>query len=96
MCRTPAEADEMIAALEAKKLKLAIAHQTRYSPVSDLFANSSPQGRSGGCSNPRPGQGIAAAAARTDGIGFAHHGPDASAGREPQWCFARVFEGGRP
>ncbi len=33
MCRTLAEADEMIAALDRKKLKLAIAHQTRYSPT---------------------------------------------------------------
>jgi predicted dehydrogenase len=31
-CRTPQEADEMIAACEKHKVKLAIAHQTRYSP----------------------------------------------------------------
>jgi predicted dehydrogenase len=31
-CRTLAEADEMIAALNKNKVKLAIAHQTRYSP----------------------------------------------------------------
>ena len=33
MCRTLREADEMIVALEKKKLKLAIAHQRRYSPT---------------------------------------------------------------
>jgi len=32
MCRTLAEADEMVAVCEKHKVKLAIAHQTRYSP----------------------------------------------------------------
>ena len=32
-CRTPQEADEMVAACEKHKVKLAIAHQTRYSPA---------------------------------------------------------------
>ncbi len=32
MCRTLAEADEMISACEKNRVKLAIAHQTRYSP----------------------------------------------------------------
>src|SRR5438552_9471453 len=32
MCRTPAEADQIVAACEKHDLKLAIAHQTRYSP----------------------------------------------------------------
>src|SRR5262245_59448612 len=32
MCRTLAEADEMVAACERHHVKLAIAHQTRYSP----------------------------------------------------------------
>src|SRR5262245_51391395 len=32
MCRTLAEADEMVAACEKHKVKLALAHQTRYSP----------------------------------------------------------------
>ena len=42
MCRTLAEADEMIAACEKHHVKLAIAHQTRYSPrlqrVKELIA----------------------------------------------------------
>lgn len=33
MCQTLEQADEMIAALEKRNLKLAIAHQTRHSPV---------------------------------------------------------------
>src|SRR5205807_4983444 len=41
-CRTLAEADEMVAACERHHVKLAIAHQTRYSPrlqrVKDLLA----------------------------------------------------------
>ena len=32
-CRTPQEADEIIAAVERKHIKLAIAHQTHYSPL---------------------------------------------------------------
>ena len=32
MCRSPLEADEMIAACEANNVKLALAHPTRYSP----------------------------------------------------------------
>jgi predicted dehydrogenase len=43
LCRTLAEADEMVAACERGKVKLAIAHQTRYSPrvaaVRDLIAD---------------------------------------------------------
>ena len=42
MCRTLAEADEMVAACEKHHVKLAIAHQTRYSPrlqrVKDMIA----------------------------------------------------------
>jgi len=42
MCRTPAEADEMVAACKKNNVKLAIAHQTRYSPkmkvIDDLVA----------------------------------------------------------
>src|SRR5947209_6234085 len=43
MCRTLAEADEMVAACEKHHVKLAIAHQTRYSPrlerVRELIAD---------------------------------------------------------
>lgn len=43
LCRTLAEADEMVAACEKHHVKLAIAHQTRYSPrlqrVKDLIAD---------------------------------------------------------
>src|SRR5215213_9078964 len=43
MCRTLQEADEMVAACEKHHVKLAIAHQTRYSPrlqrVKDLIAD---------------------------------------------------------
>jgi predicted dehydrogenase len=43
MCRTLAEADEMVAACEKTNVKLCIAHQTRYSPkvqaVKDLIAD---------------------------------------------------------
>jgi predicted dehydrogenase len=46
MCRTPAEADEMVAACTKNNVKLAIAHQTRYSPkmrvIDDLIAAGRP------------------------------------------------------
>lgn len=32
-CRTPAEADEMVAACDAKKVKLSVAHRNRFHPV---------------------------------------------------------------
>jgi predicted dehydrogenase len=35
-CRTPAEADEIIHALEMRHLRLAIAHQTHYAPTLDV------------------------------------------------------------
>src|SRR5438309_11219757 len=55
MCRTLAEADEMVKACETHHVKLAIAHQTRYSPrlkrVRELIAS----GRLGGLLELRAG-----------------------------------------
>lgn len=47
MCRTLAEADEMIAVCEKHHVKLAIAHQTRYSPRVDQAKNLIADGRIG-------------------------------------------------
>lgn len=37
-CRTPAEADEIVAACEAKKVKLSVAHRNRFHPVLPVVA----------------------------------------------------------
>ena len=37
-CRTPAEADEIVAACERRKVKLAVAHRNRYHPVLPVIA----------------------------------------------------------
>jgi predicted dehydrogenase len=47
MCRTLAEADEMVAACEQHHVKLAIAHQTRYSPRTKVIRDLIAEGRLG-------------------------------------------------
>ena len=51
MCRTLAEADSMVRACEEKHVKLAIAHQTRYSPRIRRSRSSSRMEESAGCSS---------------------------------------------
>ena len=68
LCRTLAEADEMVAACERTHAKLAIAHTTRHSPripvVQEMLAST----RSAGCSSFAAGaRKTRAAAARTCG-----------------------------
>ena len=98
MCRTLAEADEMIAALERKKLKLAIAHQTRYSPiverVRELIAGDTLgdvlELRGRGKEDRRGGG--------EDLMVLGTHIMDLMRlfGGDPEWCFARAWEGGKP
>jgi predicted dehydrogenase len=97
LCRTLAEADEMVAACEQHHVKLAIAHQTRYSPrlarVRELIA----AGRLGNLVELR-GRG------KEDGRGggqdlmvLGTHVLDLMrflAG-DPRWCFARVWQADR-
>ena len=98
MCRTLAEADEMVAACEKHKVKLAIAHQTRYSPrleavrgliksgeigqVLELRARGKEDGRGGGEDLWVLG---------THVLNLVH-----TLGGDPTWCFATVRQGGRP
>jgi predicted dehydrogenase len=97
LCRTLEEADAMIAACEKHKVKLAVAHQTRYSPklkvVCDLIAS----GKIGKLLEIR-------ARGKEDSRGGAEDlwvlGPHVldlmqHLGGAPQWCFATVFEKGR-
>ena len=98
LCRTPAEADEMIAACEKNKVKLALAHQTRYSPKLQAIRDLIEDGKLGTILELR-GRG------KEDQRGGAedlwvlgshimnlinHFGGDAT------WCFARIEERGEP
>ncbi|MBI3921808.1 MAG: Gfo/Idh/MocA family oxidoreductase [Armatimonadetes bacterium] len=96
MCRTLAEADEMIAACERANVKLALAHQTRYSPrlqrvqemiadgtlgeILELRGRGKEDGRGGG----------------EDLIVLGSHVMDLIRllVGDPKWCFARVLEEG--
>jgi predicted dehydrogenase len=97
-CRTPKEADEMAAACEQHKVKLAIAHQTRYSPrlqrvrqlieegaigtVLELRGRGKEDSRGGGEDLWVLGSHV---------MNLIHH-----LGGEPQWCCATVLQDGKP
>lgn len=95
-CRTLEEADQMIAACEANHVKLAIAHQTRYSPTLRVVRELIEDGRIGDVLELR-GRG------KEDGRGG---GEDLWVlgshifnmmhffGGEPIWCFARAYQDG--
>src|SRR5262249_13404273 len=96
--RTPAEADEMVTACERHHVKLAIAHQTRYSPRLQRVRELISEGRLGdvlemhgrGKEDPRGGG--------QDLMVLGTHLMDLMrllAG-DAQWCFARVSQAGRP
>src|SRR5205085_7427882 len=97
MARTLAEADEMVAACERHHVKLAIAHQTRYSPRLERVRELMAAGRLGDLLELR-GRG------KEDGRGggqdlmvLGTHVMDLMrflAG-DARWCFARVSQGDR-
>ena len=98
MCQTLEQADEMIAALEKRNLKLAIAHQTRYSPslrhvqraIADGVLGDIVELRGRGKEDRRGGG--------EDLMVLGTHIMDLMrlfAG-DPQWCFARVSDDGKP
>jgi predicted dehydrogenase len=98
MCRTLAEADEMVQACERHHVKLAIAHQTRYSPrvqrVQELIAD----GRIGDLVELRGRGKEDARAGGEDLMVLGTHVMDLIrlfAG-DPKWCFARVLQDGKP
>ncbi|HEX5103181.1 MAG TPA: Gfo/Idh/MocA family oxidoreductase [Pirellulaceae bacterium] len=98
MCRTPAEADQMALACEKHDVKLALAHQTRYSPrlqpVHDLIAD----GQLGTILELR-GRGKEDARGGSEDLwvlgshvfNLINH-----FGGSPTWCFARVLQNGKP
>jgi len=98
MCQTLKQADEMIAAFEKRNLKLAIAHQTRYSPplrhvkklISDGVLGNIVELRGRGKEDRRGGG--------EDLMVLGTHVMDLMrffAG-DPKWCFARVSDDGKP
>jgi predicted dehydrogenase len=98
LCRTLAEADEMVAACERTHAKLAIAHITRYSPrlpvVKEMLASNRIgrilELRGRGKEDPRGGS--------EDLWVLGPHIMDLmrTFGGDPTWCFGTVLQEGRP
>jgi predicted dehydrogenase len=97
-CRTPKEADEMIAACEQHKIKLAIAHQTRYSPRLEMVRQLIEDGAIGtvlelrgrGKEDSRGG-GEDLWVLGSHVMNLIHH-----LGGEPLWCSGTVLQDGKP
>jgi predicted dehydrogenase len=98
MCRTLAEADEMVNACERHHVKLAICHQTRYGPKIKVARD---QIASGGIGKLLELRGRGKEDTRGGGedlwvLGTHIFDLMRLLGGEPKRCFARLFEGGRP
>jgi predicted dehydrogenase len=97
-CRTLAEADEMIAACQRTHVKLAIAHQTRYSPKLAVVERLLADGKLGRVLEFRGRGKEDQRGGGEDLFVLGTHIMDlirALAG-EPTWCFASVLQNGRP
>jgi predicted dehydrogenase len=97
-CRTPAEADEIIKACEKADVKLALAHQTRYSPRLQAIRDLIDDGKLGTIlelrgrgKEDKRGGGEDLWVLGSHVMNLIHH-----FGGEPQWCFGRVEEAGQP
>jgi predicted dehydrogenase len=98
MCRTLAEADEMVAACEKNNVKLVIAHQTRYSPRLEMVKQLIARGEIGrvlelrgrGKEDARGG-GEDLWVLGTHVMNLMH-----ALGGEPLWCYGRVEQDGHP
>ncbi len=97
-CRTPAEADQILAACYKHHVRLALSHQTRYSPrlpvVWDLIQSGALgriiEFRGRGKEDSRGG-GEDLWVLGSHVLNLIHY-----LGGAPQWCFARVFQDRRP
>lgn len=97
MCRTPAEADQIIASCKQHHVKLAIAHQSRYSASLTVVKDLIEAGQIGrllelrcrGKEDPRRGGAEDLWVLGSHVINLMHQ-----IGGEPQWCFATVREAG--
>jgi predicted dehydrogenase len=98
MCRSLAEADEIVAACEKHNVKLALAHQTRYSPILRAVKDVIEEGRLGDVLELR-GRGKEDARGGGEDLwvlgshvfNMMHH----LAG-DPLWCSAKVWQSGQP
>ncbi|MEQ8789095.1 MAG: Gfo/Idh/MocA family oxidoreductase [Pirellulaceae bacterium] len=97
-CRTLAEADEIVAACQKHKIKLAVAHQTRYSPKMQVIRDLIYDGKIGEVlelrgrgKEDRRGGGEDLWVLGSHIMNLIHH-----LGGEPRWCFAVVQQDGRP
>jgi predicted dehydrogenase len=98
MARTLAEADEMVTACERHHVKLAIAHQTRYSPRLQRIRELIDDGRFGDLLEMRGRGKEDTRGGGQDLMVLGTHIFDLMrcfAG-DPRWCFARVTQDGRP
>ncbi|HUG70362.1 MAG TPA: Gfo/Idh/MocA family oxidoreductase [Pirellulaceae bacterium] len=96
MCRTLEEADEMAAACEKHGIKLAVAHQTRYSPKLHVVRDMIFDGRIGKVlelrgrgKEDRRGGGEDLWVLGSHVMNLMHH-----FGGEPNWCLANVMQDG--
>jgi len=98
MCQTLEQADEMIAALEKRNLKLAIAHQTRYSPALAHAQKMIAEGVLGDILELRGRGKEDRRGGGEDLMVLGTHVMDLMRvlGGNPQWCFAQVKAEGHP
>src|SRR5262245_19934909 len=98
LCRTLEEADEMVAACERHHVKLAIAHQTRYSPRMARAKEAIDHGRIGDVLELRGRGKEDSRAGGEDLMVLGTHIMDVIrlfAG-DPKWCFARILQDVKP
>lgn len=98
LCRSPAEADQMVAACEKNDVKLAIAHQTRYSPRLQIVREIIDSGQLGTLLELR---GRGKEDRRGGGEDLWVLGSHVMnlinfCGGQPKWCVARLEENGKP
>lgn len=98
LCRTLAEADEMVAAVEKHDVKVALAHQTRYSPKLAVVREMIADGKLGTILELR---GRGKEDKRGGGedlwvLGSHVFNLIQYFGGEPNWCFATVTQSGQP
>lgn len=99
MCVTPAEADDMVAACEKHRVKLALGHITRIGPRLDVVMNLIHDGAIGevlefrgrGKEDARRGGGEDFWVLGSHIMNLIH-----TLGGEPEWCFSRLEQDGHP